>query len=107
MRFLHDTMKRERRRSRLAHWRVAALLAFTFLVCNGPSIHSGTAVALGPAPDHNRVAAFARPELEIVVGALKPQLDLRRLAFAGAAAFEASRMSSLPVTLAAATANGN
>jgi hypothetical protein len=83
---------------------VATLLACSFLVCNGPSSHSGTAVALGPELNQSRVAAFARPELESLVANLESELDLRRLAFASAA-FEQSRMSSLPVTVASA-ANG-
>jgi hypothetical protein len=106
MRFLDETARRERRRRRFAHWRVAVLLACTFVLSNGPSIHSRTAAALGPELGQSRVAAFARPELEIVVAAIESELDLRRLAFASAEAFEGSRMSSLPVTLAAATANG-
>jgi len=43
--------------------------------------------------------------LEIVAAALESEFDLRRLAFASAEAFDGSRTSSLPVTLAA-TANG-
>jgi hypothetical protein len=85
---------------------VAALLACSFVVFDGPSMHSATAVALGPQPNQSRVAAFARPELEPIAAALTSRADLSRLAFASASAFELSSLSGLPVTLAAATANG-
>jgi hypothetical protein len=104
MRFLDDTVKRERRRSRFARWRVAALLACTFIVCDGPSMHSGIAVALGPAPNQSRLAAFARPELEIAVIALEPGLDLRRLAFASTDVLAVSQMQQPPAAIAVAAA---
>ena len=105
-RFLDETVRGERRRGRFAHWRVATLVACTFVLFDGPSIHSGTAVALGPQPSQSRVAAFARPELDSVRGALKLDLDLRRLAFASADAFAVSQLQEprAPITMAAAAA---
>ena len=104
-RFLDETVRRERRRGRFAHWRVATLLACTFVLFDGPSIHSGTAVALGPEPSQSRVSAFARPELGSVTATLKLEFDLRRLAFASADVFAVSQLQEprAAITMAAAT----
>jgi hypothetical protein len=104
--FLDETVRRERRRGRFAHWRVAALLACTFVLFDGPSIHSGTAVALGPEPSQSRVAAFARPQLDSVTAALKLELDLRRLAFASADAFAVSELQEPRAAITVAAAAG-
>ncbi len=76
-----EAVGRERRRERLARWKLAAVLTCALLVCGWP--YSQAADATGDRFD--RVALFARPELRYVSVQLNPaQLELQRLAFAGA-----------------------
>jgi hypothetical protein len=104
MRFLDDTVRRERHRERFGRWRFAGLLTCSLLACQWPYIHSNAADAPAARADlSSRVALFARPDLQYVVAEARPaELNLQRLAFVSAFALGQGQVAQLPVAVVAA-----